>query len=176
MIIFSENFYSRHTPSGLSSYSFENQDPKTLTSSQKKALIEKAYETAEENLSQYQLNKALKYGAIGGIGAGTLAAMLSKEGRLGEALLGGLAGVAVGGSIGAVRGDHIGRKEGHDPEKRAERLARKYDNYVRSNKIKREADDYELYAKKHVRDESNLDLQRRQLDTQRQILLNNLLR
>ena len=30
--------------------------------------------------------------------------------------------------------------------------------------------------KKHVRDESNLDLQRRQLDTQRQILLNNLLR
>ena len=151
MIILRQSEFSKK-PKRLRKY--KDYDGSKMTKSQQRAAIEEEDETAAYNTSRYQSKHGWRGAGIGA-GAGAIGGR-ALAGR-GHGITGALAGAAIGGTIGIIRGTNKARKDGHDRDRRSTRLARKFDEENAKRGIESEL---EYQNKRDIRDRHKEDLDR----------------
>lgn len=144
---------------------YKDYDGSKMTKAQQREAIEEEDQIAAYNAGRYTSKHGWRGAGIGaGVGAaalGTAAGMASKSAK--EGALGGVAGAlygaALGGTVGILRGAAKAKKAGHDRDKRAIKLARKFDEENAKRGIESEL---EYQTKRDIRDrhKEELDSQR----------------
>lgn len=151
MIILRSKIFSRKKePKGIEKYKdYKEEDFDKMTRGQKLAALEEEDETANRNTNRYIVSKLGKYG-LPSAGAGLIAgAVFGPKGtKVSSALSGAIGAGVIGGTVGALRGNYLANKRGHNRDKRTIALARRMDE--RARKTNRDDDDYEYRVKDSI--------------------------